>query len=36
MPQPGRLSAFPYSALVPDNETRQMIGTIYKDSEGLT
>jgi len=28
--------AFPYSALVPDNDTRQMIGTIYADNYGMT
>lgn len=29
-------SAFPYSALIPDQETRQMVGTIYADSHGMT
>ena len=28
--------AFPYSALIPDNETRQMIGTIYADNRGMS
>lgn len=28
--------AFPYSALVPDKETRQMIGTMYADNKGMT
>lgn len=32
----GGKPAFPFSALIPDQETRQMTGMIYKDNEGLT
>lgn len=28
--------AFPYSALEPDPETRQLVGSIYADSRGMT
>lgn len=29
-------AAFPYSALEPDLETRQLVGSIYADSRGMT
>ncbi|WP_416048985.1 hypothetical protein [Cupriavidus basilensis] len=32
----GDNSAFPYSALVPDEQTRQLVGSMYLDSTGLT
>lgn len=28
--------AFPYSALEPDPETRQLVGSIYADSHGMS
>ena len=28
--------AFPFSSLEPDPETRALVGTIYKDNEGMT
>jgi hypothetical protein len=28
--------AFPYSALQPDEKTRQLVGTIYADNVGMT
>lgn len=28
--------AFPYSALLPDKETRQLAGTMYADNTGMT
>lgn len=28
--------AFPYGGLEPDPETRQIVGTIYKDNEGMS
>ncbi len=28
--------AFPYSALQPDEKTRQLVGTIYADNQGMS
>ncbi|MGO4151467.1 hypothetical protein [Cupriavidus sp. YAF13] len=32
----GDNSAFPYSALAPDEQTSQLVGSMYLDSTGLT